>query len=79
MTDTTSKKMSPSSRRFLTERELAKRWNISVRTLQKKRYAGGGCPFHKFDDGSVRYRLRDIRAYERSARRRSTSDSASVE
>jgi len=61
-------RISPSKRRFLTERQLARRWNMSMRTLQKKRCQGGGCVYHKLD-GRVRYRLRDIIAYERSARR----------
>ena len=59
--------------RFLTEEQLADRWNVSKRTLQKKRYQGGGCIFYKFDGGAVRYRLRDVQAYEKGAVRRSTS------
>lgn len=62
-------RISPSKRRFLTERQLARRWNMSMRTLQKHRCLSVGCDYHKFEDGRVRYRLRDIVEYERSARR----------
>lgn len=68
----------PAKRRFLNERELAERWNVSVKLLQKLRTAGGGCPFHKLGEGAVRYRLRDIKQYERDARRLHTSDPGSL-
>jgi hypothetical protein len=71
--NTRSKPLSPSKRRFLKEKQLATRWIMSVRTLQKHRLTGSGCQFHHFE-GSVRYRLRDIKEYERNSRRKSTSD-----
>lgn len=39
---------------LLTERELAKRLNVSVRTLQAQRQRGGGFPYLKLNK-SVRY------------------------
>lgn len=48
---------------FFTERSLAKHWNISPRTLQRWRANGTG-PRHVRIGDSVRYRPRDVLAYE---------------
>lgn len=48
--------------KFLTEKDLAKRWSKSVKTIQRKRWLKEGPPY--FKDGRVRYRLSDIEAYE---------------
>lgn len=48
---------------FLNERELARRWNTSPRTLQRWRAEDQGPAFLRIG-GSVRYRLSDILAYE---------------
>lgn len=45
------------------ERDLAERWNKSLRTLQRWRSAGYG-PAYLQIGGTVRYRLRDILAFE---------------
>lgn len=58
---------------LLQERELAARWNVSVRTLQNRRVQGCSLPFLKLGR-SVRYRLSDVVAYEESVRRHSTSE-----
>ena len=58
---------------FLTDKELAARWNISVRTVQKWRVTGQGPRFRKLGT-AVRYALPDVEAYEQAAGRRSTSD-----
>jgi excisionase family DNA binding protein len=50
---------------FLTQSELAKRWGISPRTLERWRWAGEGLRFVKIG-GLVRYRLEDVEAYEAS-------------
>ena len=55
--------MTQNQEKFLTEKDLAKRWNKSVRTLQRKRWLKEGPPY--FKDGRVRYRLSDIEAYEK--------------
>lgn len=59
---------------YLTEKEVATRLGISVRTLQKARWQGGGVPFRKFGR-SVRYHDNDVRNYETACLRVSTSDS----
>lgn len=66
-----------SSRRFLNEKELARRQNMSVKFLQKQRLVGDGVPYHKIGN-RVLYRLRDIVAYERENFRKSTSQSSTV-
>lgn len=48
---------------FLTEKQLADRWQISVKKLQADRWNGVGAPYIKLQR-LVRYRLSDIRAYE---------------
>ena len=48
---------------FFTEKDLAKRWRISPRTLQRRRWLKKmNIPY--FKDSRVRYRLSDIKAYE---------------
>lgn len=61
---------------FLTERELARRFGLSVKWTQAMRLRGDGVPYHKFGGkhGPVRYRLSDVKAYERRCLRSSTSD-----
>jgi hypothetical protein len=48
---------------FWRESELASRWRMSVRTLQRWRRAGSGPPWLKIG-GRVVYDLADIRAFE---------------
>jgi hypothetical protein len=50
----------------LDEDELADRWKISVRTLQRARYTKTGIlvPWIKIGKSLVRYRLSDVIAYE---------------
>lgn len=50
-------------RKFLSQSELAKRWGISPRTLERWRWLGEGLRFVKIG-GLVRYSLEDIMAYE---------------
>ena len=77
--DPKREKTEPKSRdasacRYLSEKELAERWNIDETTLQGHRQTGVGLPFYKLG-GRVMYRKREIYAYERAGRRTSTSDS----
>jgi hypothetical protein len=60
-------------RTFINQIELARRWCISPRTLERWRWLGEGLPFIKLG-GRVVYRLSDIEAYEKAQVRRSTSD-----
>jgi len=57
----------------LSEASLARRWEISVRTLQNWRLRGVGVPFHHVGR-CVRYRLIDIAEFEVAHRALSTSD-----
>ena len=52
---------------FLTEQQLAERWGIRPKTLQKFRYTGEGPAFHKIG-ASIRYALDDILSFEQASR-----------
>lgn len=74
----TGKRLSAASCRYLSEDELAERWGINKRTLQGHRQSGPktGVDTLAFSylGGCVRYRKRDIYAFERAGKRISTSD-----
>jgi Helix-turn-helix domain len=57
---------------FLTSEELARRWRISPRTLQRWRRRRRG-PACIEIEGSIRYRMADIREYEERQRRASVA------
>lgn len=50
-------------RQCLNQKELARRWGISHRTLKRWRYSGQGPAFLKLG-GRVLYRLADVEAFE---------------
>ncbi|MEI8396368.1 MAG: helix-turn-helix domain-containing protein [Rhodospirillaceae bacterium] len=56
----------------LKQAQLAERWNISPRTLERWRWLGQGPRFLKIG-GRVVYRLEDIVAFETERSRASTS------
>jgi predicted site-specific integrase-resolvase len=58
--------------------ELAVRWRISHRTLERWRWTGEGPKFLKVG-GRVVYRLSDIEEYEQAIVRSSTSERAAVQ
>ena len=60
------------SLRHLNQINLADRWNISHRTLERWRWTGEGPQFVKLG-GRVVYRLEDVEAFERDQVRASTS------
>ena len=60
------------STRHLNQTELAERWNISKRTLERWRWIGEGPAYLKIG-GRVVYRLEDIERYEAENLRASTS------
>jgi predicted DNA-binding transcriptional regulator AlpA len=60
-----TKKPSPSGDVFLDVDQLSERWRLSRKTLYNKNSNGTGPPFVRLG-GAVRYRLRDIEAYEAS-------------
>ena len=49
--------------RHLSQIELAARWHLSPRTLERWRFSGEGPRFVKLS-GRVVYRLEDVEAYE---------------
>jgi predicted site-specific integrase-resolvase len=49
--------------RHLNQTELARRWSVSVRTLERWRWVGEGPVYLKLG-GRVAYRLEDIEHYE---------------
>jgi predicted site-specific integrase-resolvase len=50
--------------KLLTQRDLAFRWSLSPRTLERWRWAGTGPTYLKIG-GRARYRIEDIEEYER--------------
>lgn len=56
----------------LSQYELARRWRLSPRTLERWRWTGEGPSFLKIG-GRVAYRLEDIEAWEAERLRRSTA------
>ncbi|MEW8415677.1 MAG: helix-turn-helix domain-containing protein [Candidatus Thiodiazotropha endolucinida] len=61
--------------KHLNQAELADRWGVSQRTLERWRAIGWGPCFLKMG-GRVVYRLEDIEAYEIQHMRASTSEPA---
>ena len=59
----------------LTQKDLARRWTISPRTLERWRWVGDGPAYMKIG-GRVVYRLEDILAYEREQLRQNTAATA---
>jgi predicted site-specific integrase-resolvase len=58
--------------RHLNQIELAARWNISHRTLERWRWSGEGPGYIKIG-GRVVYPLQDVEAFEQQQRRESTA------
>lgn len=78
MTRTPIKKpsfMPQGNRRVLNEQELADRWGISIKTLQRWRCTALGPRFLKLGN-RVGYRVEDVEQYERRVSRDSTSERA---
>ena len=61
------------TRTCLNQTELAARWTISARTLERWRWTGEGPAFLKIG-GRVVYRLEDVQAYEQARQRHSTAE-----
>jgi predicted site-specific integrase-resolvase len=57
--------------KHLRQAEVAQRWNVSPRTLERWRWTGQGPRFLKVG-GRVVYRIEDIEAYEARQLRTST-------
>lgn len=63
--------------KHLSSRELATRWGLKPRTLERWRAVGLGPHFLRLG-GRVAYRLEDVEAYEQSHYFSSTSESATL-
>lgn len=63
--------------KHLTQYDLAKRWAMSPRSLERWRWMGKGPHFLKIG-GKCVYRLTDIEAYEAERRRASTAETATA-
>ena len=61
------------TRTCLNQTELAARWTISARTLERWRWTGDGPAFLKIG-GRVVYRLEDVLAEQQARQRRSTAE-----
>jgi hypothetical protein len=61
--------------RHLKQDELALRWNMSPRTLERWRWLGQGPRYLKIS-GRVRYPLAVVEAFEAEQRRASTAETA---
>ncbi len=68
----TEQDRSPVSIKHIDQKQLAERWNISAKTLERWRWAGEGPRFLKLG-GRVVYRLTDIEAFEEAQLRSGTS------
>jgi hypothetical protein len=62
---------------YLTQTQLAERWQVAESTLERWRSEDIG-PIYMKTMGSVRYRLSDIVAFEEDSLRSGTSDRASA-
>jgi len=60
------------STRHLNQMELARRWNISPRTLERWRWLSQGPRFLKIG-GRIAYRIEDIEAFEAAQLRDGTA------
>lgn len=62
---------------FLNQVHLARRWQISPRTLERWRYTGEGPAYVKIG-GRVVYKLADVEAYENGRRCESTAQGTAL-
>jgi hypothetical protein len=64
---------SPRGPRHLNQVDLARRWSMSPRTLERWRWLGRGCRYVKIG-GRVVYRVEDVEAFEAQQTRSSTAE-----
>ncbi|MGE3624226.1 MAG: helix-turn-helix domain-containing protein [Bdellovibrionales bacterium] len=62
----------------LSQNDVAERWKISPRTLERWRWEGVG-PLHLKIGGRILYRIEDILVYEQGALRQETTKDAGVD
>jgi hypothetical protein len=71
-------KTPPESIHHLSQLDLARRWSISPRTLERWRWTGEGPRYVKLV-GRIVYRLEDIEAFENARVHNSTSQPVPIE
>lgn len=71
---TSSANGTPPKQLYFDEQWVAVRWGLSVKTIQKMRYSGTGPKWQRPFGRPIRYRLRDIIAFERRKRTTDSSD-----
>ena len=64
--------------KHLNQNQLAERWNVSPRTLERWRWLGQG-PIYLKLEGRVSYRLEDVKQYEADRLHANTNGPLSVE
>jgi hypothetical protein len=74
MTDRNNNQQTDQDRAYLTEKHLAKRWGISIDTLQRWRWRKVGPSYIKIGR-HIRYSLKNIRDFEKETECISTSTS----
>lgn len=52
---------------YVTEREVAQRYGVKLKTVQKWRRLKVGPAYHRIE-GSIRYSIADLEAYDKSRR-----------
>lgn len=64
----------PANVKYLTETQLATRWNVSRKYLQKARYERTGVPPVRLGRRAIRYAIEEVVAYEEACRRASVEE-----
>jgi len=59
--------------KFITETQLAQRWQVSKKLVQKQRHEGTGAPYVKIGR-IVRYRVEEVLGFEDACRRINTCE-----
>lgn len=59
--------------KHLNQVQLARRWSLSPRTLERWRWLKKGPPFMRIG-GAIRYRIEDVEAFEAAQRRQMASE-----
>jgi hypothetical protein len=61
------------TKKLLTSKLLAQRWYLSLSTLNRWRWKGGGSPYVKFNR-RIMYNLQDVQSYEKTKLLQHTSE-----
>ncbi|MFP4561572.1 MAG: hypothetical protein ACLFQ3_09655 [Thiohalorhabdus sp.] len=53
------------SKKYLTPKQLAERWDVSLRALREMRYRADGPDYLRLNQKTIRYPIEAVIAYER--------------